>query len=809
MPNTVTRMTAADLKKFSYTLSSFYPALYGTPAADVARKLNEQFFHTVDYVSDDMVEDDEYRTVAELYEDPDDPDRVSGYKVTLNGPVSEERLLDSGLDQTVNEQLAILEDGVKNNIYPEGSIARVEVDYMIDSLKRFQRRELVSDFQDNKSMSWIPAVGVNKKFADYVLVPKIPPVKKEENGRISYSLPEEFAADDPAIGFIPRQDQAKNARYTKEQLQESADKVNLAGFSKAAESFLDSLRVAENIGVMKDPDPAQEEIVRRNLITNIRYLRQELQKARHADPADMAARRMFGDKLGQMNGLLFSDRGFTEDINNLTLFENYLEAGLPLSGFKEYRAYYETAHNLTGTMDEIKAAGTGLGELTGAFDTLKERINTLPPKGANVASRDEWKKSLKEAMQGLKDAYSRINPADYQNAKGTIKTGIESTLRNKEIPNIEGYISNIDNMGKATVKEERRDLDHIMADMVRDMDRMSKEMGKRIKTERGLSEGLKKAINEVVKTGDVNNAYSPKRFEKALRDLAGEAHSAGNADLEKWAKKNAAHFGNRMKQAESKGVLPDESLNLQRRVNERENRIRFDQALRLFNTTRAKIFKSETKEHENARKAAESFQKAIKELQDLNGEKGSEKWKQKATEVMTIAGELSKQSFKYMNAKKFYADSPAGKDRLNGAIMLFREAEITRVMLKKQMAANERYQQLSAKTDELERSISNDPAITDEIGDANAAKMAEELQRVKQEEDRKKDQKERFDRVADPFQRTKSEVTRAGGRKFKETSFEELTRNMTLDENKREPVKRRASINVNSNEAPQPGAPRI
>ncbi len=855
MPNTVTRMTASDLTKFSAILANSYDPLFGTPAADAMRRLSVKFFDTVNYVSQNEVEENDFRNVSPVYEEQEDPEaepRLIGYQVTYSGPLQEQLFCDSGLDEAVNDELEALEEGVRNGLYPEGSIQRVHVDHIIDSLKLFQRREMITDPLSNEDLGWIPGVTADKKFADYVIKPKLAEKRIGEKGLVEYVFPKGFVQeDDPDRFFLPREDQKQRAKYTMEELQESAEKINLAGFNKAAKAYLASVREAENAAVMKDPDYDQEKIIRQNLLTNIRYLRQELQKARHADPTDKVALRMFGDKLSQMDGALFKDRSLTEDIENLNLFERYLAAGLPLAGFKEYKEYLNTLHNIKGNIDEIRENTTGLEGFLAAYDDLKTKLDTLPREGASAEARAAWRAGVKEAMQRFNAEYRAIDidriqfnektfppiaetdsakreaavkeqnaeKTRWENKKDFIRDQMRTTVANRGVSAIDGYIATIDDLGKNTIKNRRDELDDIMADMVGDMDRMSKELKALTKKERDLPQNLRDSIDVVIKTGDSDNAASPENFRTALLNLQVEANLANKHDLVDWAKKNKAYFGNRMEQVKSKGVLLDESLNLQRTMNKREGRVRIDQALALFNTGRAKVFKNETKEHENARLAAEKFQTAKNELMALKGEKGSDKWKQKAEEVMGLANDVSRETMLYMKAKKMHANSWAGKDRLNGSIMLYREAEITRVMLKKEMAANERYAEIAQKTEQLNASISDDPAIVDQVAEANARKMTEEVKREIAREKRLQTEEKSMGKAMDAFGRTKKSISqdalsdkpapkKAPEKKIKETSFEEMTRNLTFGEQKKEPVKRgnadiRQNVRGDVNNGPQ------
>ena len=319
-------------------------------------------------------------------------------------------------------------------------------------------------------------------------------------------------------------------------------------------------------------------------------------------------------------------------------------------------------------------------------------------------------------------------------------------------------------------------------------------------------------------------------FESALSRVWTEATAAEMMELSEWANRHLSHYRNRMKQVESKGVLLDESLNLQRTVNLRGGRERSRKALELFNTGRAFFLKKETDNHKHVREAAEKFMEAKNQLIEMTkgGKRGTPEWEEKAREVSALAGEVSKQAMIYIREKNMSAHSFAGKDRMNGAIMLYREAEITRVALKKEMAANERYRQMAQKAQQLSASVSQDPALTDPVGDANAQKMhelmKEEIAREKQQKQQKKrgekqNEKDLLDNAMkslgvdkkglkrDALSDQPSAPKKEDGRRIKETSFEEMSRQLTLGEKKKEAVKRKVEAPVNGQAGPQPEGP--
>ena len=376
-------------------------------------------------------------------------------------------------------------------------------------------------------------------------------------------------------------------------------------------------------------------------------------------------------------------------------------------------------------------------------------------------------------------------------------------------------------------------LDGVMADMVKDMDGVAKEMERRFPPDKPISKELRDAVDKLIDAGNSDNARSPKLFESALSRVWTEATAAEMTELSEWANRHLSHYRNRMKQVESKGVLLDESLNLQRTVNLRGSRERSRKALELFNTGRAFFLKKETDNHKHVREAAEKFMEAKNQLIAMtkSGKRGTPEWEEKAREVSTLAGDVSKHAMIYIKGKNMSAHSFAGKDRMNGAIMLYREAEITRVTLKKEMAANERYRQMAQKAQQLSASVSQDPALTDPVGDANAQKMHELMKEENAREKQQKQQKQQKKRgekqnEKDPLDNAMKSLgvdkkglkrdalsdqpsapKKEDGRRIKETSFEEMSRQLTLGEKKKEAVKRKVEAPVNGQAGPQPEGP--
>lgn len=110
----------------------------------------------------------------------------------------------------------------------------------------------------------------------------------------------------------------------------------------------------------------------------------------------------------------------------------------------------------------------------------------------------------------------------------------------------------------------------------------------------------------------------------------------------------------------------------------------FDTALIKFNTSRAGIFKNETTEHENLRKAAEDVKRAYEKFMTAvqDGTKTQEELDEIQKEYADSIRTMKTQADIYISEKRDIPNTPAGKERLYGAAelkmvgdMLLRELE--------------------------------------------------------------------------------------------------------------------------------------
>ncbi len=782
-----TRMIAADFIQFATGVGNFYAPLFGTPAADVAKDIAFKLNECLTVISDEEPDEDFIGESEELED--------GRFKITYwsGSQIPEELLREGKVDLFVNDAIGKLEEGIEQGLYPENSYQRFMVDYMLDGLRQIQRRELLGDpLQNHGLANEIPAAVVSKKLPNYGFIPKIATKTIDENGEEKWTFPEGFTEDAPEglYAFVPRSDQEKYAIYTDKELQESATKVNLYGYSRSSMDYCDSVREVVGLATMKRPrDAEQERILREQILTNIEALRQQINKARRqADPEDPVTRRIFKDDLNQVGDTLFeNERGFGADLATLDMYQNYLEAGLPVAGFSEYKNMFDSAYNFRGVVSRLEETTVGTEAFVQAARDMYARLENLPPKNAEPAVLDAWRESVREAMSRYQSEFQKIDPQKLQfkdptnEANDQVRDEFVHGALVKENRNITQHLQNIADLGKNSIEQRRSYVDSMMADMLKNMDDMAKDLKALTKKEKNLPEDLKDAIDKVIDAGDAKNERTPARFLSALQTLQTEATVAGRGNLMDWAAENKAYFGNRVREAESLGVLSDEALRTQRKVNERHGRESLEAALTMFNTKRSRFFGAgkdkklgkESPDHETARLAAENLVTAKRELAALIDQEGSEEWKKKAEEVMGLADTAARTAKIYISKKKNSANTPAGQERLAGAALLYREAEIVRVMIKKRIAANEMYAQMAQKTAQLAETIDPNAPRIDPAAEENARRFEE----VRAREARAEKEKKQFKGAKESIR----QGVVVAPKRVKDTSFAEMQHKLRLD----------------------------
>ena len=171
MPRPDTTMMVAALNHFGTSAAGYYAPLCGTPAAEVAREIGIRFpaggrirLNPGEECPVGM------HILPPMFKEEGDDSKYAETDVDLG--INEEVFERNGLDEFVNKSLDTLNKGVKEGIYPEGSITRTMVDYMIHNLEAVQRRELVVAADYSMNGDELPGIDIASKASNYVFIPK-------------------------------------------------------------------------------------------------------------------------------------------------------------------------------------------------------------------------------------------------------------------------------------------------------------------------------------------------------------------------------------------------------------------------------------------------------------------------------------------------------------------------------------------------------------------------------------------------------------------------------------------------------------
>ena len=394
---TYTNMRVCDIKMFGKSINSFYPALYGTPAADIAIRLNKKLQDLYKFET----------TVAPDYTDNyDEMDGTFHVILEAREKIPEERLQESGIDKDVNDALEQLRTAVAENAYPEGSLTRSMVDYMIRGLEKLRRRDLLVNVDENPEAAPLTGTDVAFKTAEYTIVPKIYVQQVQpgagENGQdlVTNIFPESFVADDPSYEILHREDQTDRAHYSLGELQESANRLNFGNVHDAAISLSESESYMYNmLSVPAEPTAQELAHLKTTVITNLDSLRGEMDRALEVPQNDPVGLRLYGDTPARMNAVLTADpngRGYRNNIQDMDNYRRYLNSGLPVLGYFEYKQMLhdlENAKNTCGDYGDILTNGNSFVTQT---NNLYNRLIDLPDGPEGI---DAWRGEVTQLMQ--------------------------------------------------------------------------------------------------------------------------------------------------------------------------------------------------------------------------------------------------------------------------------------------------------------------------------------------------------------------------------------------------------------------------
>ena len=315
-----------------------------------------------------------------------------------------------------------------------------------------------------------------------------------------------------------------------------------------------------------------------------------------------------------------------------------------------------------------------------------------PPKGLNPEEE-------KAEADKIRDEIDKFNETRLDIKRDFTEQGIfgkrESSFR-------ENYAPLVDNLGKGVFKEKREHIDKIIDDAAARQRGLAAELKQ--KRSVFMSGQLKNAIDAAVNPGD-SRAYSPKVFHEALKKVEEAAEKTGNIEIGNWCRNKGAYFGNRIKELESKGVSSDLTLDYQRQASREGRKDYLDLSLKMFNTKRSKVFgKGENRElgkelpeHKALREAAEKLLENKKKL-DAMEDKNSINYRTAASELIKDSQKVQRLALKCLQEKNLSAITGAGGQRLNGALLIRREAKLIEASLTKEVEMINRYMEMEKKT---------------------------------------------------------------------------------------------------------------
>ncbi len=515
------------------------------------------------------------------------------------------------------------------------------------------------------------------------------------------------------------------AKYSMDELQEAANKVNFDGFNQAGFKYRKNLLENYNLIGMKAPQtPEEEKIIIDNALESMKAAEFEMRKAMRVDPNDPVALKMFSDNPAYMHDCIFSNqRGFISDISAFDKYRTYLRSDLPVAGYSDYMKILNDARHLWRSVDSDRDIIENIGPFADACKEYYDRVRDLPPKGAGIEAVNTWKNDVHDCMLKVVQEQKKLannlkfvekefpfennpDPDKFKEAQERRKKQInewndtKNGVRNADShggmyqyrKDIEKkHFNNIMSLGDRRIREQKKYVLDMMKDMKDQFYNIGQKCAEFSKSDQNMTEELRKALKKAAKTSDPGYYKNPQQFRYALVDVETRARIAGNQEIIDWVRKNRAYVENKIAEADKNGAMTDEALYTQIRVHERNGFDQLDNALTSFTTKRAFFLKSETDSHKNLRENAIKLVGARNELRNMHKDMSNPAYVNKTLEVMKLADDTYKTAVKYIRKKSFSANSPAGKQRLAGAAALCREADVLRVALKKDTLAYQHY----------------------------------------------------------------------------------------------------------------------
>ena len=750
------KMQKNDIYGFAASVGNFYPMFVGTPAADIMYEVNS-------------VLHEKFRVT--MLDDSFDYDEVEGDEVfnpivhkdagTARDQITDSGFRESGIDENIRSLVSRLKKEIESDRYAENSIERAMLDYTLWGMQRIGRRDFVFSAPTRQDSKFWPGANVMSKFANYGFTPKLSEAEKAGMPR-----------DNGDNFFSPNADQAR-AKYTKQELQESADSLGFNNIYKAGYRYVDALTALQDTVSIKAPDTQErQDILRNKLLGEIVNQKNEILKAFYKDPTDPVNLRMFDGKENQMiDSVQSNGRGYMGDLQGINRLERYLKSGLPVMGYAEFYDLQKNAASLYETAKTFEDVLDNNGDFLEAAKKLSEKMENLPGENATEAERNAYLSEASELMTSCRDAYKNLmehpqfkEPNQdmklyHRNLIQDLRAEFQAhtqqdSRRGKDLASLAADAEAIKHLGESSIRELGESRKEYLQSLENDRITIGAEL-KRFRAAHGkhYSQELNGMLDNIAAYCEPDSAVSMEWLSDKLGKLKKRADAeykalmqgtekdkieAGNhfQRLTEWTHANKGYIDNKISGARVRGILTDETVNKQMLVQKRNGVTKLDAALESFNTRRSRIFGKgevegigkETEIHKNTRKAAEDLMEARRKLLAVDHSAEPEKWTALAEDAMKKAKKLSELSVQYMNDKNHSAGSGAGKKRLEGASKLFREAEIMRVMLRQEMALDQRYERF--KEDTIHPAPVDENALREEAARVKAERVKAERERV-------------------------------------------------------------------------------
>ncbi len=733
-------MRFRDIGGLGAAAAGFYPMFVGTPEADLVYDINHTLYTIEAPAEMDGMENENHETEVGIFEE-------INYGTNTN-TAGRNRVFDNAfIDQNADRKFDILSDKLNKVLesgkYPEGTVEYEMLRYLDYGIRHIKERDFVFDPEKRiDTKKYYETCTCISKVANYGFIPMM----TEE--QISTLKP-----DNVTFFFMPSEE-VKRMAYTKDELQESAEASNFSGVYKAGYRHIDAINeFTQTVGI-EHPDTAEkQDILRQKLLGDVINLKNEMLKAVNVDITDPVVQRAFDGKEDQTyDGLTSSGRGYNGNIPQLTDYETYLKSALPPEGYADY---HHTYSNVLALLDTAKTFGDKVldgNKVADALSDCRDLLEALPAPGAGEDEIKKWKEDLRKACASADREIKSLNAAVESAKPPAGATDEEKNTWKKDLDDLKDkmggkgsvfntkaglLISNADNLLNADTTmhdffhNERMSFMEGLEEDRKNLHRTLKAF--RDRGSKSFDPDTLQAIDKAISACDPEAHVSPQEAVKALRSLyetanpkAGlfadgndkEKHTYAShyAPLVEMLENNIPYFEHKMSAAEKRGVMLDESILRQQRMENRKGQSNIAEALESFNTSR--LIGKESTEHRLARESAERLIMKNAVLNSIDKNADPRKWEEQARKVMEEAQIASDLSREYLMAKNYSAGTIAGGKRLTGAADLYREAELIRLNMKKSLQLSERYNAMREDTLHIE------PVNEDELHAARDKSMA-------------------------------------------------------------------------------------